>query len=223
MGGVVAMAVAVVAGVWAGAWASLGADARRHSSFTWWIVNRLLFLAAVTSVQGFAPYFLMYAFGMSREAAASTTGQLMLVVGLFTLLTAVPGGWLADRFGRRPLIALSGIVAAGGTALLLGTIRAPNLILIYVAGSIVGLATGLFVTVNWALGTELAPAAEAGRYLGISNLAGAGAGMIGAGMGGPLADYLNAFRPGLGYFAVFGCYGILFALSAISLVKVKTR
>jgi hypothetical protein len=28
---------------------------RGHSSFTWWVVNRLLFLAAITSIQGFAP------------------------------------------------------------------------------------------------------------------------------------------------------------------------
>jgi Na+/melibiose symporter-like transporter len=221
VGGLVAMALAVVAGVWAGAGAALGQDARRHASFTWWVVNRLLFLAAVTSVQGFAPYFLMYAFRISREAAADLTGRLMLVVGLCTLLSALPGGWLADRFGRRRLVALSGLVAAGGAGLLLLTIWAPNLALIYLAGCVIGLATGLFVTVNWALGTQLAPRAEAGRYLGVSNLAGAGAGMIGAGIGGPLADTLNAIRPGLGYFAIFICYAALFALSAVTLTQVK--
>ena len=34
---------------------------------------------------------------------------------------------------------------------------------------------------SWALGTSLVPPEEAGRYLGISNLAGAGAGMVGTG------------------------------------------
>ena len=62
------MAVAVVAGVWSGAYATLGKDARRHASFTWWVVNRLLFLAAATSFQGFLPFFLMYAFGVGAEA-----------------------------------------------------------------------------------------------------------------------------------------------------------
>jgi hypothetical protein len=37
-----------------------------------------------------------------------------------------------------------------------------------------------------------------------------------------MADYLNGFRPGLGYFAIFGCYGVLFLLSTISLRGVRT-
>jgi MFS family permease len=61
------------------------------------------------------------------------------------------------------------------------------------------------------------PPEEAGRYLGISNLAGAGAGMIGSGIGGPIADYLNLSTPGLGYFAIFAAYVVLFALSTVSL------
>jgi MFS family permease len=86
-----------------------------------------------------------------------------------------------------------------------------------VAGAILGLSVGLFMTTNWALGTRLAPPAEAGRYLGISNLAGAGAGMIGQGIGGPVADYLNRSLPGLGYFVIFAGYGVLFLLSVVSL------
>ena len=65
VGGGVAMIVAVVAGVWAGALATLGSDARRRSSFAWWIVNRLMFLAAATSLQGSIFYFLMYAFKLT--------------------------------------------------------------------------------------------------------------------------------------------------------------
>lgn len=221
VGGAAAMIGAVVAGVWAGTLATLGQDARRQSSFTWWIVNRLLFLAAVTSIQGFAPYFLMYAFKINREAAASLTGNLITMVGVFTLLSALPGGWLADRFGSKQLVGLSGILAALGGVMLLGTIWVPDLTLIYVIGAILGLATGLFMTTNWALGTGLVPPAEAGRYLGISNLAGAGAGMIGSGIGGPVADTLNASLPGLGYFAIFASYALLFLLSTISLAGIR--
>jgi MFS family permease len=105
--------------------------------------------------------------------------------------------------------------------LLLGTVWLADMNLIYLAGSILGLATGLFVTVNWALGTRLVPAAEAGRYLGVSNLAGAGAGMIGSGIGGPLADLLNASLPGLGYFTIFSGYLVLFLLSSLSLRGVQ--
>jgi MFS family permease len=181
------------------------------------MVNRLMFLAAITSIQGFAPYFLMYAFAVSRETAARMTGTLMMVVGIFTLLSALPSGWLADRFGQRRLVGLSGVLAALGTSVVLATIWAPNLTLIYAGGCVLGLAAGLFTTTSWALGTRLVPPAEAGRYLGVSNLAGAGAGMIGTGIGGPVADYLNASLPGLGYFVIFAGYGVLFLLGVASL------
>jgi hypothetical protein len=62
---------------------------------------------------------------------------------------------------------------------------------------------------------------EAGRYLGISNLAGAGAGIVGTGIGGPVADTLNAVAPGMGYFVLFGTYGVLFLLSVVSLRGIK--
>jgi MFS family permease len=217
LGGAIAMILAVVVGVWAGSMITIGKDARSHSSFIWWIINRLFFLAAITSLQGFAFYFLMYAFNISRDQATRLTGSLIYMVGIFTLLSALPGGWLADRIGHKRLVGLSGIMAAAGCSLLLGTIWLPNLSLIYIAGLILGVSTGMFMTTNWAMGTNLVPPEEAGRYLGISNLAGAGAGMIGAGIGGPVADYLNLRTPGLGYFAIFAAYAVLFALSTVSL------
>jgi MFS family permease len=109
------------------------------------------------------------------------------------------------------------IAAAGTLALLFARTLPPVLI----GGSVIGAATGLFMATNWALGTDLAPTAEAGRYLGISNLAGAGAGIIGAGIGGPLADSFNALRPGLGYSVIYAIYGALFLLSALALRRVR--
>ncbi|MBM3153065.1 MAG: MFS transporter [Chloroflexi bacterium] len=221
LGGVVAMVVAVVSGVWSGVYATLGMDARRNSPFTWWVVNRLLFLAAATSFQGFLPFFLMYAFGIDAEQAASMNGALMTVIGLFIILSAFAGGWVSDRFGKRRVVVFSGLVSAVGACMVLGSIWIPNLAVIYAAGGVIGLGVGLFMTANWALGTDLVPAGEAGRYLGISNLAGAGAGMIGKGIGGPIADYLNIYQPGLGYFAIFASYAVLFAMSAFSLRWVR--
>lgn len=221
VGGAVAMIVAVIVGVWAGALATLGQDARRQSSFTWWIVNRLMFLAAATSLQGSVFYFVMFAFKLNSQDSSVLTGNLTTVIGIFILLTALVSGWLADRIGRKRLVGISGIISAVGNFLLLSTIWVPNLPMVYIAGIIIGLGTGLFMTANWALGTDLVPSAEAGRYLGISNLAGAGAGIVGAGIGGLIADYLNGYRPGLGYFAIFASYAVLFTLSTVSLLGVK--
>lgn len=223
VGGAIAMIVAVVTGVWAGALGTLGKEARKNSSFVWWIVNRLMFLAAATSIQGSIFYFVMYAFKLSNEEASSMTGSLTSIIGIFIVLTALASGWISDRIGRTRLVALSGIVAAAGNVLLLITIWLPNLAIVYISGTIIGLATGLFMTANWALGTDLVPADEAGRYLGVSNLAGAGAGIIGAGIGGLVADTINHYYMGLGYFAVFAAYAVLFGLSTVTLLGMREK
>jgi MFS family permease len=142
----------------------------------------------------------------------------MAVVGVFTGIAALGGGFLADRFSRRRLLVLAGVIAGAGTFLLFFSM---NMSMVYFSGLLIGVATGLFVTTNWALGTSLVPPEEAGRYLGISNLAGAGAGVVGAGIGGPLADFFNMSSPGLGYLVVFAIYGACFFLSSVTLLKVQ--
>ena len=216
LAGLVAMVGAIVVGVWLSARVGIGEGAHRHSSFVWWVVNRLLFFAAVTSIQGFAQYFLQDVLEVSNPGQA--TAVLMAVVGVFTVIAALGSGFLADRFGRKRLLILTGIVAGAGTLLLLFSV---NIFMVYFSGFLIGVATGVFVTTNWALGTDLVPPEEAGRYLGISNLAGAGAGVVGAGIGGPLADFFNMSSPGLGYLVVFAIYGVCFLLSSVTLLKVR--
>ena len=218
LSGLLAMAIAVGLGVWLSVRISIGGQAvRANPSFTWWVVNRLAFLVGATNLSTFAVYFLQGRLGLVREKAAGPAALLMTVIGVFILVSALPSGWLADRFGRKRLVAIAGLLAALGVVIAL---LLPNMIVIYVGGSLIGIATGLFFTANWALGTELAPKAEAGRYLGISNLAGAGAGAVGAYIGGPLADYLTAHLPGLpgvGYVLLFAIYGVMFLLSVVAL------
>jgi hypothetical protein len=45
---------------------------------------------------------------------------------------------------------------------------------------------------------------------------------VGAGIGGPLADYFDAVQPGLGYLVIFFLYAVLFLLSVAALGQVKT-
>lgn len=119
------------------------------------------------------------------------------------------------------MVALAGLVAVVGTIIALSL---PNLSIIYVGGCIIGIAAGFFYTANWALGTVLVPKEEAGRYLGISNLAGAGAGAVGAYIGGPIADFVTAQVPGVpgfGYVLIFSIYGLLFLFSVLALTQVK--
>lgn len=220
--GFAAMASAIVWGVGWGFRVSVGrAGSQALSPFVWWVVSRLAFLVGVTNLAGFVLYFLQARLGYTRTSAAGPASRMMMLVGVFILCSALPAGWLADRFGRRRIVALSGVVAAVGTLI---TLFATHITFVFVGGCIIGIATGIFYTASWALGTSLVPKREAGRYLGISNLAGAGAGAIGAYIGGPIADFFTNSvpdAPGLGYVLIFGIYGVLFLLSAVLLGKVE--
>jgi Na+/melibiose symporter-like transporter len=210
--GVVGMIIAVALGVIFSVRISLGKEAKTRPAFTWWVVNRLAFLVGANNLSGFVLYFIQERFPQYQgSAAAGPTSRLMLVVGISILIISLPSGWLTDKFGKKPLIFLSGILASIGTLLVILT---PNMPLIYVGGILIGLASGIFFVANWALGTELVPQKEAGRWLGISNLAGAGAGAIGGYIGGPIGD-------GAGYIVLMALYGFLFLFSAIALLKIK--
>jgi len=217
LGGLAAMSLSIILGVWFSIRVGIGKKAHDNKTFTWWVINRLSFLVGSTGMVSFMVYFLQGRFGFQGAEAAKPAANLTMVVGLFILLSAVPSGYLSDRFGCKPLIFISGALAAIGTMLL---IIAPDMKLIFVGGSLIGIGTGFFYSVNWALGTQIVPKEEAGRFLGISNLAGAGAGAIGAYIGGPIADSITALTPqipGLGYLVLFIIYGVLFIFSILAL------
>ena len=216
-----AILLAIGLGVYVSVQISIGSEAQTNPSFTWWVINRLTFLVGATNIASFTVFFLQGRLGMVRETAVGPATRLVMVVGLFILLVSLPAGWLADRFGHKNLVGVSGISAFVGTIVI---ISAPSLAVIYLGGIILGVAIGLFYTSNWALGTEIVSKNEAGRYLGISNLAGAGAGAIGAYIGGPTADFFTIHTPqipGLGYVLLFIIYGILFLFSIFALKKVN--
>jgi MFS family permease len=221
LAGLIVMLVAVGLGVYSSVRIGLGSESRRNPSFSWWVVNRLAYLVGAVNLSTFAVFYFQGRLGYAREQAAQPASFLILIVGVFILVSTLPSGWLADRFGHKRLVAFSGLLAALGTAI---AILLPSLTLIYIGGSLIGIATGIFFTANWALGTALVPKEQAARYLGISNLAGAGAGAVGAYIGGPIADYFTThlpLSPGLGYVLLFAIYGALFLFSMIALRQVR--
>lgn len=211
--GGVGMIAALGLGVWASVRIAVGPGAERKNPFTWWVINRLAFLVAAINLVTFMLFYIQERFPEYRgNAAASPAANVIMFVGILILVLALPSGWLADRFGKKNLVGLSGVLAAGGVAFAL---LVPGLWGLYIGGGFIGAGVGLFNPANWALGTEIVPPAQAGRYLGISNLAGAGAGAIGAYIGGPIGD-------SQGYALLFSIFGVLFLISAVALLGIST-
>ena len=91
---------------------------------------------------------------------------------------------------------------------------APSIPVVIVGATLFGAGSGMFLAVDWALMTDIIPKASSGRYMGISNVATATAGIFSLLTGGKLMDIVNGLatvrrRPARGvprwrslYFAV---------------------
>lgn len=211
--GVMGMVIAVILGVWASVRLSIGGQGSGdNTSFTWWVINRLAFLVGSTNLASFVLYFLQERFThLEGAAAAGPTAMLVMFVGLAILVSSIPAGWLTDKFGKKPVCAFSGVLATLGTVVVIASV---DMTMLYVGGLLVGIAIGFFYSASWALGTTLVPKKEAGRYLGIQNLAGAGAGAVGAYIGGPIGD-------GIGFTVLISIFGFLFLVSTLALFGIK--
>jgi MFS family permease len=194
-------------------------DWRANTDYWRLVWSRFLFLVGVYGIQAFAQYFVSDK--LHPENAVELTGNLMAAIVLSLLAFSFLAGYLADRVGRKPLHVVAAILVAVGSLLMM-TAATPAAVLVF--GSIVGAGIGLFITANWALANDLAPAGEAGKFLGLTNLATAGASAASR-LGGPGIDALNAWQPGmfLGYAALFSVGGALALLSLISLRRVPDR
>jgi MFS family permease len=209
--GVLGMSLAVILGVWLATRIAMGELAARNQSFRWWVINRLAFLVGANNMAAFMVFFLQEKFPQFSQArAAGPAATILMFVGIFILVTALPGGWLADRVGKKRVILASGLLASAGTFIV---VLAPALPSIYLGGSIIGAGVGLFYAASWALGTQMVPSRQAGQLLGIQNLAGAGAGAIGAYIGGPIADEMS-------YTLLIGLYGLVMLLSVLALLGI---
>jgi len=191
----------------------------RGTPYAWLIASRFLFLLGIYDIQVFAQYYIRDV--IPTDNPIKLTGDLLASITLALIACALAGGWIGDRIGHKRVQYVASAIGALGCLLLLMA-RDSNSLLIF--GGITGVGIGLFITANWALLSRMAPLAEAGVYLGLTNLATAGSGAIGRLMG-PVIDGLNNANPGVygGYTAMFIFGAVCTGLSPILLMKVKEK
>lgn len=194
-------------------------DLRANKDFFWLIGSRFIFLFGVYGVQTFAQYYIRDV--MRAPNPVRATGDLMAALALALVACAVLGGWMTDRFGARRVLVLASVLCALGSILLAG---ARDLAALTLYAGVLGAGIGFYLTANWALASRLAPREEAGKFLGLTNLATAGASALSK-LGGIPIDLANSAYPGrfLGYTGLFIVGGICALLSLLLLAKVNDR
>jgi len=195
---------------------------RENKVFGWWFANRILFWGAFIAINSFLINYMIDVIKMEETQAQAFYGNLKLILGGALIVLALVSGWLSDKFGRKPVMIISGLVAFVGAFALL-FVRTTTLISI--AGGVVGMGIGLFLSVSWALATDIVPRQEAARYLGIANIAtciGSGVARL---LGGVLIDPINKLlgSSSSGYLLLFALATASFLLSALVILPLPNK
>lgn len=190
---------------------------KEYPDFAWAWITRFLASLAIAMGTLYLLYFLrdkvkLYA----HQHIPAATGLLILIV-IYTVcvvLTAVVGGVISDRIGKRKMIVTVSGALMGLAALLLTFVE--NWDAALVAAVLFGMGFGAYLAVDQALITQVLPAAaDRAKDLGIINIAIVGPAAIGAAIAGPLV-ILG------GYPTLFAGTTIVAALGSIFVWKIKS-
>jgi MFS family permease len=186
---------------------------RGHPDFAWAWGTR--FLVQLGNAMG--TLYLLY-FLTDKVKLADPASGLLIMILLYTagmVATAVVGGRLSDRSGRRKIFVVwSGIVIAAAALTLAISPTWPASL---VASALLGAGYGVYLAVDTALITEVLPAAtDRAKDLGVINIATAAPQVLGPAIAGPLVTHLG------GYVTLFIVTAVVTILGGVMVVRIKT-
>jgi MFS family permease len=207
------------------------AEFARYPDFCWVVASRFLIFTSLAGIQRFAAFYINDAyrgnytfFGLNLGTAQSATSLVLAVIILLGILTTYPAVRLSDKVGRRTIIVAAALCGAVSFLLLFLATSLTEVVLFAIPAA---LCFGGVVSVDWALMADLAPRARAGKFLGFSNLATAGAQAAAPTILGPIIDVVNSHTgapgaPGTGgYKVLFVTGAAFFVAGAIVLRRVR--
>jgi MFS family permease len=190
---------------------------KEYPDFAWAWITRFLASLAIAMGTLYLLYFLEGPVHYTRHFHQPATNGLQTLIIIYTVcvvLTAIVGGVISDRIGKRKMIVtLSGILM-GLAALLLTFVETWDATLI--AAVLFGMGFGAYLAVDQALITQVLPAAKnRAKDLGIINIAIVGPAAIGPAIAAPITSLI-------GYPALFGATTVVAALGSTLVWRIKS-
>ena len=153
-----------------------GLDVLRERSFIRMTVVRFLFLMATGIFVNISAWYLRDSLGQEETDRTIWGIAALGSLAIATIVAAIPAARISDRVGRKPVIWAACAIAAAGLALIAAAPNPP----VAVAGLfLMGVGSGAYLAVDWALMTETIPLITSGRYMGLANIANSIAGPVG--------------------------------------------
>jgi MFS family permease len=165
-----------------------GTDILKQRSFVFLVSSRWFVLMGMQMLTNFALFYFADTFNIEREDTGIPMFAVLGAVLIGNVAAVIPAARVSDRIGRKPVIYAACAVGSVGMTIVA---VAPVVPVTVLGGLVLGAGFGMFLAVDWALLTDLVPKASAGRYMGISNVATATAGLVGLAIGGIVIDVAN--------------------------------
>lgn len=212
---------------------SLWIDPREYPNFAWVWFTRFMVMLGFYAIVPFINYYLVDVVKIPVDQVDSKAPILMGVILLVSSISGIYGGGLSDRIGRKKVVYISnGLIAVIAPMFIL----AHSMPLALLIGALFGLGYGAYISVDYALGTDVLPSeADAGKDMAVWHIAMTLPQSIAA----PIAGFLIAF-PGktvtppivaggeptthytlLGYGIIFSLCSLCFAIGAYLLKNVR--
>ncbi|GLY19492.1 MFS transporter [Kineosporia sp. NBRC 101677] len=196
-------------------WSAFWVSPREHPDFAWaWLTRFLMNLGNALLIL-YLLFYLEDAVGLAEDEAEGAVFALTAVYGACTVVTAFAGGYWSDKVGRRKVFVIwSGLVTAA--ALLLFAL-VPTLAAAWVGAVLLGIGFGAYTAVDFALITQVLPAADdRAKDLGVINIAAA----LPQVLAPALAAAVLALE--LGYAGVFGLAAAISVLGSVLVGRIRS-
>jgi MFS family permease len=204
--------------------------------FRWVFLTRFLVMLGIFTVQGFVLLYLRdmvgqrdlkFVFDFFGLASVTDVGQATsffltaLLIG--ALVSSLYAGAISDRYGRKPIVYLSGALQGIVALTFLFAAHFPVVVLL---GLVFGLGYGAYQAVDWALVTDVLPSADDhAKDMGLWHIALTLPQVIALPIAGILLDTFNRVgtpgAPNLGYYVIFSLAFVYFMLGTVLVSKIK--
>lgn len=198
----------------------------KSKDFMWVWITRALMMLGFYALQPFVLYYLKDVIKVAEPEKSA--GYILGIILVGATISGILGGAISDKTGRKPVVYAASIIISVMAVLFTAL---TSLTQVLIVGLIFGIGYGAYISVDWALGTDVLPNKEdSGKDMAVWHVSMTLPQQIAPLLGGTVLGLfvqtaasgdLPAVYSRTGYGALFTFSAVCFALGAVLLKNVK--